>query len=58
MPGAAALYTEVPTLQTPMASHLVAHADAASRDADPAAAGGRTVAAAAIFGPGGAPGTP
>ena len=56
--GAKAVYTEVPTLQTPMASHLVAHADAASRDADPAAAGGRPVAATAIFGPAGAPNTP
>jgi copper chaperone NosL len=58
VPGATALFTAVPTLQTPMASHLVAHAGAASRDADPAAAGGRPVDAAAIFGPGGAPGTP
>ena len=52
----AAVYTEVPTLATPMASGLVAHADAASRDADAAAAGGAPVAATAIFGPGGAAG--
>ena len=29
------------SIDTPMASGLVAHADAASRDADPAAAGGQ-----------------
>jgi len=35
-----AIYTRVPGLATPMNSHLIAHASAASRDADPAAAGG------------------
>src|SRR6266511_4251806 len=35
-----ALYTLVPSVETPMGSHLLAHADAASRDADPMAAGG------------------
>jgi copper chaperone NosL len=35
-----AVYTFHPALATPMASHLIAHADRASRDADPDAAGG------------------
>jgi copper chaperone NosL len=37
-----AVYTRT-TLQTPMASGLIAHADAASRDQDPAARGGEAV---------------
>lgn len=43
----AAVFTRT-SLQTPMASGLVAHADAASRDADPAAAGGAPVARAEV----------
>jgi hypothetical protein len=35
-----AVFTEVPSLQTPMGSHLVAHASEASRGADAAAASG------------------
>jgi copper chaperone NosL len=35
-----AVYTFHPAFATPMASHLIAHADRASRDADPDAAGG------------------
>ncbi len=54
--AAAATYTRVPGLETPMASHLVAHRDPASRDADPAATGGAPVAAAELFGPAGPPG--
>lgn len=50
-----AVYTRVPDLQTPMNHHLVAHENAASRDADPAARGGRVVAAVEIFGPQGPP---
>jgi copper chaperone NosL len=50
-----AVYTRVASLATPMASHVVAHADAASRDQDPAARGGAPVAAAEIFGPQGPP---
>jgi copper chaperone NosL len=53
----AALYTRVPALATPMGSHVIAHANAASRDADPAAGGGAPVAPADLFGPGGAPGS-
>jgi copper chaperone NosL len=41
IPASHAVYTKVPGLATPMASGLVAHADASSRDADPEAAGGR-----------------
>ena len=52
----AALYTRVDSLATPMGSHLLAHADAASRDADPAAKGGTSQTVALIFGPGGPPG--
>ncbi len=50
-----AVYARVPGLDTPMGSHLVAHADAASRAADPAAAGGTPLAAAEVFGAGGPP---
>ena len=50
-----AIYTRCPGLATPMSSHLVAHADAASRGADPAATGGMPVGAAEIFGAGGPP---
>ena len=38
-----AVFTQTET-QTPMASGLLAHADAASRDADPSAIGGKAVA--------------
>jgi copper chaperone NosL len=48
-----AVYTFQPALATPMASHLVAHADRASRDADPDVAGGeeRTPGALGFAGP-------
>jgi len=45
-----AVYTRVPGLRTPMGSQVIAHADAASRDLDPAARGGSAVAAAAVIG--------
>jgi copper chaperone NosL len=51
-----ALYTVVASLATPMGSHLIAHADAASRDADPDAKGGSPRTPAEVFGPGGPPG--
>lgn len=41
--GRDATFTKVDGLATPMGSHLVAHADATSRDADPDARGGRPV---------------
>lgn len=53
--AAAAVYTRKETLETPMASHLIAHATAASRELDRAAQGGEQLAAAAIFGPAGPP---
>jgi copper chaperone NosL len=57
--AAAAVYAHVPALPTPMASHLVSHADAASREADPTVPGATPVTAAELFGPGGPPdGTP
>ena len=40
VPASGAVYTRVGGIATPMGSHLVAHADAASRDADPDARGG------------------
>ena len=52
----AAVYTRVGTLATPMGSHLIAHEDAASRGADPAARDGATVPAAELFGSAGPPG--
>jgi len=52
----AAVYTFVASLTTPMGSHVIAHADAPSRDADPAATGGTPRSAAELFGPGGPPG--
>jgi len=51
----AAVYTRVPGLATPMGSHVIAHADAASRDADAEARTGMPVTAAELFGPAGPP---
>lgn len=51
----AAVYTRVPGLQTPMGSHVIAHADAVSKDGDPEARTGTPVAAAELFGPAGPP---
>jgi copper chaperone NosL len=45
-----ALYSRVPGLETPMGSHVVAHADAASLAADPDARDGTPVTAAELFG--------
>lgn len=56
VPAALAVYTRVDALATPMGSHLIAHADAASREADPAAAGGTPLAPENLFGPAGPPG--
>lgn len=56
VPASHAVYTRVPGLETPMGSHLVAHADPASRDADPDAKGGASVAVHDVFGAGGPPG--
>jgi copper chaperone NosL len=58
VPAAAAVYTRVPSLQTPMGSHLVAHADTASRDADPDVAGGTPLGSSDVFSPAGLPQDP
>jgi len=50
-----AVYTKVPGLETPMGSHVIAHADAASRDQDKDAHAGAPVTAAELFGPAGPP---
>lgn len=53
--AAEAVYSHAPGLTTPMASSLVAHADEASRRADPAAAQGSPVDRVSLFGPSGPP---
>ena len=53
--AASAVFTRKDALETPMASHLIAHGSVASRDADPAAAAGPPVSAAELFGPAGPP---
>ena len=45
-----AVLSRVTSLQTPMGSHLVAHASEASRAKDAAASSGQTIAAATLFG--------
>jgi copper chaperone NosL len=52
--AARAVYTRS-KLETPMGSHWIAHADAASRDADPGASAGTPVSAREIFGAAGPP---
>lgn len=47
--AADATYTFVPTIETPMGSHLVAHATPSSRDADVAARGGRPETLESLF---------
>jgi copper chaperone NosL len=49
IPKGQAAYTRVDGLSTPMGSHLIAHADAASRAADPDAAGGTPLTAREVF---------
>jgi copper chaperone NosL len=51
-----AVYTRAAALATPMGSHVVAHADAASRDRDPDARTGVAVSVSELFGKIGAPG--
>ena len=50
IPAATAVYSRVPAIATPMGSHLIAHADAASRERDTSAAGGTAITAREIFG--------
>jgi copper chaperone NosL len=47
--AAQATYTRQAALPTPMGSHLIAHESPASRDADPAAAGGAAAAVSDVF---------
>lgn len=56
VPAAGAVTTRVAGLSTPMGSHLVAHADAASRDADPDARGGTVAELPLLSGDAGRPG--
>jgi len=56
VPAARATYTRAATLDTPMGSRLLAHADPSSRDADAQAAGGDSVSTADLFGPAPPPG--
>lgn len=49
-----AVFTRAPQIETPMSSHLVAHASADSRDADPAAREGADVKREDILGTQGA----
>ena len=54
-PAYRAVFSRCPAIATPMASHLIAHADAASRAADTSAAGCADTTAADVFGPSGPP---
>lgn len=55
VPASRALLTRNASFATPMGSHLMAHADAASRDADPSAAGGVELELSGVFGTAGPP---
>lgn len=57
VPAEKALFTRCPSVATPMGSHLLAHADASSRDRDPAARGGAPVTMGGALGPSSAPAT-
>jgi copper chaperone NosL len=50
VPAARARYTRIPDLDTPMGSHLVAHADERSRHDDERTARGSAVGIAGVFG--------
>jgi copper chaperone NosL len=50
VPAASAVFTRVAGLDTPMGSHVLAHASAASRDADPDARGGSAADPHGFFG--------
>ena len=49
VPAAAAIFTRVAGLDTPMGSHVIAHASSSSRDADTAARVGTDVPPATLF---------
>jgi copper chaperone NosL len=48
--SADAVYSRCPSIETPMGSHLVAHADASSRDGDAAISGCAPITAKEVFG--------
>lgn len=54
-PARTAVFTRAPRIETPMSSHLVAHASTASRDADPGAREGTDVARTEVLGAYGSP---
>jgi copper chaperone NosL len=56
VPANEAVYTRLPALDTPMASHLVAHRDDAARTADARTRGGLPQTPQQVFGPAGPPG--
>jgi copper chaperone NosL len=56
--AASAVYTRVPSLATPMNSHLIAHASAESRGQDAEARDGELVTHKQVFGAGSVPGRP
>lgn len=56
VPGRQAVYTRVEMLSAPMGSHIIAHENAASRQADREAAAGSPVTLQEVF-PAGLPGT-
>lgn len=49
VPAAQAVYVRNPALETPMSSHIIAFASAASREGDPDASGGETLDARRVF---------
>jgi copper chaperone NosL len=49
IPAKTALYTRVPALETPMGSHIIAHANERSRRADADATGGKPMTADEVF---------
>ena len=51
VPAATAVFAKSPTVQTPMSSGILAWADAASRDADAAAAGATPLDRSQVVGP-------
>lgn len=54
-PASAALFSRCPSVETPMASHIVAHANEASRASDPSASGCAPLTPVELFGPPGPP---
>jgi len=56
VPAGDAVYSRADSIATPMGSHLVAHADAAARDADARTRGGARLTAREVFGADGLPG--